>query len=106
MALENPLPFLRGLGEKREVPLAVLVLGPQTFLREYVLDAIRLRLGGEGFEYRGFQVGAGDDFGGVIEELLAPGLFATRTLIVCRVLRSRRERAGEGEARPAKASHG
>ena len=104
MPVENPLPFLRGLTEKRQAPAAVLLFGPQAFLREYILDALRLRLSGEGLEYSGFQIGAADDFGAVIEELLAPGLFAARKLIVGRVLRSRRERAGEGEARSPKAA--
>lgn len=106
MATENPLPFLRGLAEKRPLAEAVLLFGPQAFLREYLLDAIRLRLADEGFEYAGFQVGAADDFGGVIEELVAPGLFASRKLIVCRVLKSRRERSAEGEGRAGKSAHG
>jgi len=106
MAVENPLPFLRSLAEKRPVPSTLLLFGPQAFLRECVLDAIRLRLASEGLEYHGFQVGGADDFGAVINELLAPGLFASRKLIVCRVLRSRRERAGEGEAASVKGSRG
>ena len=106
MAVENPLPFLRSLSERRPLPPTILLFGPQAFLREYLLDAIRNRLAGEGLEYSGFQVGAGDDFGGVIEELLAPGLFAARKLIACRVLRSRRERTVGDDARPSKSSHG
>jgi len=105
MATENPLPFLRGLNEKRPLPETMLLFGQQAFLREYLLDSIRRRLIDEGFEYAGFQVGAGDDFGGVIEELLAPGLFASSKLIACRVLKSRRER-GEGEGRATRAAHG
>ncbi|MGD0076502.1 MAG: DNA polymerase III subunit delta [Candidatus Binataceae bacterium] len=107
MAVENPLPFLRALAEKRPLPPAVLIFGPQVFLREYVLDALRIRTSGDGLEYRTFQIGAGDDFGAVIDELLAPGLFASRKLIVCRVLRARRERSSDdGEARSSKASRG
>lgn len=106
MAVENPLPFLQSLNEKRPLPSTILLFGPQAFLREHLLDAIRFRLASEGLEYTAFHVGAGDDFGAVIEELMAPGLFASRKLIVCRVLRSRRERASEGETRPPKSSSG
>ncbi len=106
MSTDNPLPFLRALSEGRRVPPVILLAGPQAFLREYILDALRARLAGEGVGYGSFQVGASGDFSRVIEELVEPGLFASRKLIACRVLRSRRERAGESAEPVAKNSDG
>ena len=106
MSIDNPLPFLRSLGEGRRVPAVILLGGPQAFLREYILDALRARLAREGVGYSSFQVGASGDFSRVIEELVEPGLFASRNLVACRVLRSRRERAGDSAEPVAKNSDG
>src|SRR3990172_680440 len=81
MSIANPLPFLRSLGEGRRVPAVILLVGPQAFLREYILDAVRARLAREGVGYSSFQVGATGDFSRVIEELVEPGLFASRKLV-------------------------
>ena len=106
MAVETALAYLRGAaGEQRKriSPVAV-IFGPHAFLREYVLDSIVRKLAGEGCQYRGFQIGAGDDYGGVLNELRAPDLFAPKRAIACRVLRSRRaEAAADDEAGDARA---
>ena len=51
------------------------------------------KLAADGRQYRSFQIGAGDDYGAVLNELRAPDLFAPRRAIACRVLRSRRDQA-------------
>ncbi|HKV56010.1 MAG TPA: hypothetical protein VJN94_15365 [Candidatus Binataceae bacterium] len=94
MAAENALVFLRGLSQARPSPSATLIAGPQAFLREYVLDRLRIKLGAEGFQYRALQVGAGDSFGALIGELEGADLFAPKRLVVGRILRSYRDRAG------------
>jgi len=106
MSIANPLPFLRSLGEGRRVPAVILLVGPQAFLREYILDAVRARLAREGVGYSSFQVGATGDFSRVIEELVEPGLFASRKLVACRVLRSRRERAADSAEPVTRSSDG
>jgi DNA polymerase III delta subunit len=100
MAAENALQFLRSADQARRLPAAIVIAGPQAFLREYILENIARRLAAEGFHYRSFQVGAGDDYGPVLDELSSNDLFASKRLIVCRVLRSRRataEDAPEGD---------
>jgi DNA polymerase III delta subunit len=94
MAAENALQFLRSAD--RRLPPAIVIAGPQAFLREYVLETIARRLAGDGFHYRSFQIGAGDDYSAVLDELTSNDLFAPKRLIVCRVLRSRRASADEG----------
>ncbi len=106
MAIENALAFLRG-GTRVSAPV-FLIVGPQPFLREYVLDTLRLRLAPAGFQYRPFQVGGADGYGAAISELEGADLFAPKRLIACRVLKTHRERAsvaddddgdgGEGKA--------
>jgi DNA polymerase III delta subunit len=93
MAAENALGFLRAIAQGREPTLAVLIAGPQAFLREYMLEALRQRMARDGFKYRSFQVGAGGGFAPVISELEGADMFAPKRLVVCRVLRSHRERA-------------
>ncbi|MGH7918090.1 MAG: DNA polymerase III subunit delta [Candidatus Binataceae bacterium] len=95
MPVENALQFIRGLTNRRAMPAVMLIAGPQPFLREYALDAIRGRLTREGFNYRACQVGVGVNFAGLISELSAADLFAPKRLIACRVLRSHRERGGD-----------
>src|SRR5690242_6012285 len=96
MAAEPALVFLRGIAQGRLPGHAVLITGPQAFLREYVLEEVRQRLAGDGFKYSAFQVGSVDAFGGVVSELDGADLFAPKRLIACRVLRSYRERGGLG----------
>jgi DNA polymerase III delta subunit len=93
MAAENVLGFLRAIAQGREPTPAVLIAGPQAFLREYVLEALRRRMARDGFKYQTFQVGAGGGFAPVISELEGADMFAPKRLVVCRVLRSHRERA-------------
>ncbi len=98
MPLETALAYLRGAAAQRRIPAVVVIFGPHAFLREYVLDSIVRRLVGEGCQHRSFQVGAGDDYGAVLNELRAPDLFAPKRAIACRILRSRRERTETGGA--------
>jgi DNA polymerase III subunit delta len=95
MAAENALAFLRGLGAQRPVAPLVVIAGPQAFLREYLLDRLRERLAPDGFQYRSFQVGGGDNLREVLAELDGADLFAPRRLLVCRLTRAYRERTGD-----------
>jgi len=97
MASENALGFLRAIAQGRLPAPVVLVAGPQAFLREYVLEAVRKRLTPEGFVYRPIQVGGSDGFGAAISEIEAPDMFAPKRLVACRVLKTFRERAGEAQ---------
>jgi DNA polymerase III delta subunit len=103
MPVENALAFLRSAGPSRKIPPVVVIFGPHAFLREYVFDSVVRALVAQGEQYRGFQIGAGDDYGVVLAELRAPDLFAPRRTIACRILRSRRERADDGESSGADA---
>ena len=96
MPLENALSFIRSVSG-RKFPPVILIFGPHAFLREYVLDTLTRKLAGEGFKYRSFQIGAGADYAEVIGEIREPDLFASKKLVVCRVLRSRREKADDTE---------
>src|SRR5208283_3615212 len=93
MPLETALAYLRGAAAQRQIPPAVVIFGPHAFLREYVLDSIVRKLVAEGCQHRSFQIGAGDDYGAVLNELRASDLFAPKRAIACRILRSRRDRA-------------
>lgn len=95
MAAENALAFLRGLAAQRPVAPLVVIAGPQAFLREYLLDRLRERTAPDGFQYRSFQVGAGDGLREVLAELDGADLFAPRRLLVCRLTRAYRERASD-----------
>lgn len=103
MPLENALAYLRA-GAGRKIPPVVVIFGPHAFLREYVLDAIVRAAIGEGCQYRGFQIGAGDDYGAMLNELRAPDLFAPKRALGCRILRSRRERADDAEPADSRTS--
>lgn len=90
----------------KTMPMAVVIAGPHGFLREYLLAALAARMVREGMQYRAFQIASASDSAAVIEELRAPDLFAPKRMLVCRVMRSFRERggddaddAGEGSAR-------
>ena len=93
MPLETALAYLRGSGGDRRIPAVVAIFGPHAFLREYVLDSVVRKLIGDGCQYRSFQIGSGDDYGAVLNELRAPDLFAPRRAIACRILKSRRDKA-------------
>src|SRR5438046_496118 len=95
MPVENALGFLRTLDSKRPLPATTVVFGPQAFLREFVVAALAERLRAQGYKYRSYQVGAGSDFTAALDELRAPDLFAAKRLIVCRVLKSHRDRGGD-----------
>jgi DNA polymerase III delta subunit len=97
MPTDTALAFLKSIDSRKTLPAAV-IFGPHGFLREYVLGAISERLADQGFQYRSFQVGAGDDFSRVLDEIGGSDLFASKRLIVCRVLRSRRDRGGGDDA--------
>ncbi len=96
MPLENALAYLRGAAS-RKIPPVVIIFGPHAFLREYVLDSVVRAATREGCQYRGFQIGAGDDYGALLNELRAPDLFAPKLAIACRILRSRRDRSEDAE---------
>ncbi|MGH8012398.1 MAG: DNA polymerase III subunit delta [Candidatus Binataceae bacterium] len=98
MPAENALQFVRALNDRLTLPAVILIAGPQPFLREYVLDAIRGRLTHDGYSYRTYQVGTGVNFAGLINELSAADLFAPKRLLACRVLRSHRERGSDGDS--------
>jgi DNA polymerase III delta subunit len=107
MPLETALAYLRGANGDRRVPPVVVIFGPHSFLREYVLDSLVRKLVADGCQYRSFQIGAGDDYGAALNELRAPDLFAPRRAIACRILKSRRDKAesaGDADAGDARAS--
>jgi DNA polymerase III delta subunit len=93
MPLETALAYIRGATADRRIPPVVVIFGPHAFLREYVLDSIVRKLAAEGCQHRSFQIGSGDDYGAVLNELNAPDLFAPRRAIACRILKSRRDKA-------------
>jgi DNA polymerase III delta subunit len=95
MPAENALGFLRIVEIAKALPSAILIAGPQAFLREYIVDAIARRLIREGLQYRTFQIANAADFASVVEELRAPDLFAPKRMLVCRVMRSFRDRGGD-----------
>jgi DNA polymerase III delta subunit len=104
MAIENALNFLRG-GSRVSAPV-FLIAGPQPFLREYVLDSMRLRLAAAGFQYRPLQVAGADGYGATISELEGADLFAPKRLIACRVLKTHRERANSSDEDDGDAGEG
>ncbi len=106
MPAENALGFLRMVAGAKTMPAAVVIAGPHAFLREYLLDTLKARMAREGLQYRAFQIANASDAAEVIEELRAPDLFAPKRMLVCRVMRSFRERGGdeaaEGSGREAR----
>lgn len=89
MAVETALSLLRA-GERRSLSPAIVISGPQAFLREYVFDAVRRRLVRKGLQCRVFHIGGSDGFDAVLAELREADLFAPARLVACRVLRSHR----------------
>ncbi len=106
MPVENALAYLRAGASGRRIAPVVVIFGPHAFLREHVLDSIVRALAADGCKYRGFQVGLGDDYGALLNELRAPDLFAPKLAITGRVLRSRRDRAEDGDAGESRSSGG
>jgi DNA polymerase III delta subunit len=98
MPAENALGFLRIVETAKTLPGAILIAGPNAYLREYLVDAIARRLIREGLQYRTFQIANASDFASVVEELRAPDLFAPKRMLVCRVMRSFRDRGGDDSA--------
>ncbi len=94
MAVETALAFLRALRSGPSSAPVVVIAGPQPFLREYALDQLRARFTSQGFKYRSFQLGAGPGSESLINELESADLFAPHRLVVCRLLRSYRDRGG------------
>jgi DNA polymerase III delta subunit len=101
MASELALLFLRSVARPRELPPALLITGPNRFLREYVLTAVGRIARAQGFKYQSFQVSGDDDLAAVLDDLSTPDLFAPRRLIVCRVMKNAREAEEDGDARRA-----
>jgi DNA polymerase III delta subunit len=93
MPLETALASIRAASTERRIPPVVVIFGPHAFLREYVLDSMVRKLLADGFKYRTFHIGGGDDYGAVLDELRAPDLFAPRRVIACRILKSKRDKA-------------
>src|SRR5258708_1850105 len=110
MPLETALAYLRGSGgdDRKKIPPVVVIFGPYAFLREYVLYSVVRKLIADGCQYRSFQIGSGDDYGAVLNELRAPDLFAPKRAIGCRILKSRRDKAetagADADAGDARAS--
>ncbi len=75
MAVETALSVLRA-GDRAALPSAIVISGPQAFLREYVFDTVRRRMLRQGMKYRGFQVGGAEGFDAVLAELREADLFA------------------------------
>src|SRR5258708_27520462 len=103
MPLENALGYLRGAAS-RKLPPVIVIFGPHAFLREHVLDSVVRTALKDGCQYRGFQIGAGDDYGALLNELRAPDLFAPKLVVACRILRSRRERNDDAEPADSRSS--
>ena len=95
MPLENALGFLRSLEGSRPLPGTIVVFGPHGFLREFVVSTTAARLAAKDYKYRSIQIGAGGDLASALDELGEPDLFAAKRLVVCRVLKSHRDRGGD-----------
>lgn len=106
MPVETAFDFLRALSRASTAPSVVAIAGPQAFLREYVLERLRMRSVVDGFSYRSFQIGGTDRVEGLLNELEGGDLFAPKRLLVCRLLRSYRERSSSAEESSAAASTG
>ena len=106
MAIENALGFLGAIDSGRIGEGSIVVFGPQAFLRETIASTLAAKLAAQGYQYRSFQIGGGATFEAALDELRAPDLFAAKRLIVCRVLKSHRDRGGDDEAPDDDASAG
>src|SRR5712692_2171442 len=109
MPVEQALAFLRALQRNHAPAAAVVIAGSQPFLREYVVERLRTDFTTQGFSYRSFQVGGADRIDAVIAELDGADLFAPRRFVVCRLLRTFRDRGGandDGADNPSGAPEG
>jgi len=95
MPVENALGFLRSLESSRPLSGTIVVYGPHGFLREFVVSTTAARLAAKDYKYRSIQIGAGGDLNAALDELGEPDLFAPKRLVVCRVLKSHRDRGGD-----------
>jgi DNA polymerase III delta subunit len=95
MPVENALGFLRSLESSRPLPGTIVVFGPLGFLREFVVSTTAARLAARDYKYRSIQIGAGGDLAMALDELGEPDLFAAKRVLVCRVLKSHRDRGGD-----------
>jgi len=95
MPVENALGFLRRLETSRPLPGTIVVFGPHGFLREFVVSTTAARLAARDYKYRSIQIGAGGDLAMALDELGEPDLFAAKRVLVCRVLKSHRDRGGD-----------
>ncbi len=98
MPSDNALNFLSRLSGLRTLAPVILITGPQAFLREYVLDALARKLGEHGFAYRALQLSSAGDLPALVDEMGGADLFAPKRAIVCRVMRSYRERGSSAES--------
>ncbi|MGH7948284.1 MAG: DNA polymerase III subunit delta [Candidatus Binataceae bacterium] len=97
MATESALQFIRSLDGARRPPAAVVIAGPQAFLREFALRALARSLAAQGYQYRPVQLGAADSIAELFDELSGADLFAPKKFVACRVLKSRRESASDDD---------
>jgi DNA polymerase III delta subunit len=96
MARMSPLEFLRACGRRSQLPAAIIIYGPQVFLREYALDTALECLGSAAGECLRMQLGANDTPAALLSELSGLSLFAPARVIVCRVARPGRARIQSG----------
>lgn len=99
MPSDTVLNFMTRLPGERKLPPVMLITGPHAFLREYALAAVARKLGQEGFAYRSVQLSGAADLSALTDEVGGADLFAPKRAIVCRVMRSYRERATSAEDR-------
>jgi len=95
MPLESALAFLKSGDARKSLAPAIVIFGPHPFLREAVLGSIISGLLESGYQYRSFHISSNVDFDRALEEARAPDLFAAKRVVVCRVLKALRERAGD-----------
>ncbi|MGC1678072.1 MAG: hypothetical protein WA740_11135 [Candidatus Binataceae bacterium] len=97
MPLESALAFLKSADARKSLPPAIVIFGPHPFLREAVLGSIIDGLLEAGYQYRSFHISSNADFDRALEEARAPDLFAAKCVVVCRVLKTLRERSGDAD---------
>ena len=103
----DALAFLSQLeAGKALLPAAILIAGPQAFLKEYVLDACRDAVRGSGARTTILPYRRRRGFRSPAEAVSAPGLFAPATVALCRILRARGAADDDGEAGESRATRG
>jgi DNA polymerase III delta subunit len=98
LPIESALGFLRAVNQGRAAAPITIIYGPHAFLREYALDTWRNSLAVDGFKYRALHIGSSDSYSILVNELEEGDLFAAKRLVVARVLRSYRDRAGDDDS--------